>query len=118
MDRRGRDLVSPKTPPLVTELYVKNTHFLILKLLPDGQGPVGTFFGDRGTDECNFCTVSTLLAQINMCGHSLANALDVPHTHCSSPTLLKSLACPIPSILSPALLKPQTCSLSSTFIHQ
>lgn len=88
MDKRDRDLASPKTPPLMTELYVKNTHFLILKLLPEGQGPgpVGIFFGERAMEECSFCTPLTLLAQVNVCGHSLANALDVPHPHRSSPT--------------------------------
>lgn len=99
MDGRGRDLVSPKTRPLVTELYVKDTHLLILKLLPEAQGPVGTFSGDRGTDKCHFCTPSTLLTQVSMCGHSLANVSDVPRPQCSSPTLLKSWAHPSPSTL-------------------
>lgn len=125
-----------KTPPLVTEWYVKDTHLLILwdwhaayctkeadthllilELLPEVQGPVGAFFGDRDTDKCNFCPPSTLLAQVSVCGHSLANTSDVPHPQCSSPTLLKPWACHILSTLSPALLKPQTCSTTSTFLH-
>lgn len=43
--------------------YGENTHLLILKCLPEGQGTVGTFSRHRSAGRCHFlCSSFTLLA--------------------------------------------------------
>ena len=76
-------------------LFVKKIHLLILKYLPQGQGPLKSLSGARGGGRSHFSSLSTLLAPQVHRITALSKAL--PHHSPAASMKLKLVVCPGPT---------------------